>query len=143
MHVVAVGKEITEARISEARNRMRFYGLEEKGLVVIQANGVEDLVMVTHLNSAEQANAVLSSQIADLQRQLAAYVALDTLSVRVASEAQTLFPEVQHVAVGRLGGEPVALVEWRGEEKSVENKERLEAWLRTRVQDKNLEVIIK
>lgn len=143
LRVVAVGKEISAERVTEARGRMHFYGLEGVELVVIQAEGAASFALVEGLNSAEQANAVLSSQIADLQRQLASYAALDTLSAHVAAEAQTLFPEVRRVSVGRLSGELVALVEMRREERGMENKERLEAWLRTRVQDKNLEVIIK
>ncbi len=143
LRVVAVGKEISDERVAEASARMHFYGLEGVELVVIQAEGAESFVLAEGLSSAEQANAVLSGQVADLQRQLAVYAAFDTLSVRVTAELQALFPGVKRVAVGRLGGAPVALVEAGDGVQRDEDAERLEAWLRARVQEKELEVVIK
>ena len=56
----------------------------------------------------------------------------------------TWFPEVESVAVGRLAGEPVAVVS-RHEHKTMgnESQQRLKVWLRTRTQEKNLDIIIK
>ena len=145
LRVVAVGKEITDREIAEARERMHFYGIGNMELRVIQASNEESFALATsQLTNAERTNSALSSQIADLQRQLAVYTAMDTLSVHVSEEARTLFPTVESVAVGRLAGKPVALVMQRnGQTLTTESMEKLEAWLHTRLMEKELEVVIK
>lgn len=144
LRVVAVGKEITEARIEEARSRLHFYGLEEMELMVIQAENAENLVMASSLSSAEQANAVLSNQVADLQRQLAAIAAYDTLSLNIRNEAKPLFPEVHSIAVGKLGGVLTAVVTpQEGKRLEGESVKRLEEWLRIRTHEKRLDIVIR
>lgn len=145
LRVVAVGREITDASLVEARDRMKFYGLEDLQLVVIQASNDESFALATsQLNSAEQANTLLSSQLADLQRQLSAYTVYDTLSVHVSDEARTLFPSVKSVSVGRLGGKPVALVACgEGQSLNAEATNHLENWLRVRLKENSLDIIIK
>ncbi len=145
LRLVAVGKEITEERILEARGRMKFYGVGNMQLHVIQASNDESFALAaSQLSTAEQTNTLLSGQVADLQRQLAAYAAYDTLSASVTAEALTLFPEVEGVAVGRLAGKPVALVSlYEGRRLTAEAVGKLEAWLRTRMQEKNIDIIIK
>ena len=114
-------------------------------LHVIQASNDESFALAaSQLSTAEQTNSLLSGQVADLQRQLAAYAAYDTLSASVTAEALTLFPEVKGVAVGRLAGKPVALVSlYEGRRLTAEAVGKLEAWLRTRMQEKNIDIIIK
>ena len=144
LRVVAVGKEITEAHVAEARARMRFYNLEGTVLTVIQAENAENLVMATNLSSAEQANAVLSQQVADLQRQLAVYADYDTLSANVNREACALFPEVSSVIIGKLGGKLTAVVTPAESGKlSHEPLGRLEEWLRIRTKEKDLDIVIR
>ena len=144
LRVVAVGKEITEAQINEARARMQFYGLEDIALVVIQAENTEDLALATTLSTTEQANAVLSQQVADLQRQLAAVAALDTLSHNVSNEAVLAFPEVHSVAVGRLNGTMMAVVTLReGAKTERGTMKRLEEWLRVRTKFEKLDIVVR
>ena len=145
LRVVAVGQEITEGKIAEARERMKFYGLEDMQLVVIQAsNDVGFALATSQLNSAEQTNTLLTSQLSDLQRQLSSYTVYDTLTVYITSEAKTLFPEVDNISVGRLAGKPVAVVSRReGRAVTADHREKLNAWLRARMQEQNLDIIIK
>ena len=145
LRVVAVGKEITESEIAEARSRMKFYGLEDLQLRVIQASSEESFAMATsQLNSVEQANTLLRGQLADLQRQLAAYTALDTLSAHITAEAGTLFAEVDSVVGGRMGGRVMALVTRKADSRmGSEEMARLEAWLRTRVGGKDMDVVLR
>ena len=142
LRVVAVGEEITEKNIAEAVGRMHFYGLEGYGLRVIQAAGGDNLALLSNLDNAQQANAVLNSQIADLQRQLSSYTSYDTLSLRLAAEVKPLFPAVSALEVGRIGGRPVALV---SEKSSLtqEERTRLIQWLRARTQEEELEVLVR
>jgi uncharacterized hydrophobic protein (TIGR00271 family) len=144
IYVVAVGKEIAADNIAVARDRLKFYGLADKELSVIQADNAESYALASNLNRAEQTNAVLSGQIADLQRQLSAYTAYDTLSVHVNAEAHTLFPWVDEVLVGRLGGKPVAFVDKdEGAAVSADERGKVVEWLRTRVDDSRTEVVFK
>ena len=144
LFVVAVGKEIAADNIAVARDRLKFYGLADKELSVIQADNAESYALASNLNRAEQTNAVLSGQIADLQRQLSAYTAYDTLSVHVNAEAHTLFPWVAEVLVGRLGGKPVAFVgKDEGAAVTADERGKVVEWLRTRVDDIRTEVVFK
>ena len=144
LFVVAVGKEIAADNIAVARDRLKFYGLADKELSVIQADNAESYALASNLNRAEQTNAVLSGQIADLQRQLSAYTAYDTLSVHVNAEAHTLFPWVDEVLVGRLGGKPVAFVARdEGVAMTADERGKVVEWLRTRVDDSRTEVVFK
>ena len=144
IYVVAVGKEIAADNIAVARDRLKFYGLADKELSVIQADNAESYALASNLNRAEQTNAVLSGQIADLQRQLSAYTAYDTLSVHVNAEAHTLFPWVDEVLVGRLGGKPVAFVARdEGVAMTADERGKVVEWLRTRVDDSRTEVFFK
>lgn len=144
IYVVAVGREIAADNIAVARDRLKFYGLAGKGLNVIQADNAESYALASNLNRAEHTNTVLSGQIAELQRQLAAYTAYDTLSVHVDAEAHTLFPWVDKVLVGRVGGKPVAFVDREeGSPVGSEERNKLMGWLRTRVGDNKMEVFIK
>ncbi len=145
LRVVAVGKEITGEEIAVARSRMHFYGLDGYHLLVIQADAAGDIYNLTsHLSNAEQANSMLTAQIADLQHQLDAYSTLDTLSKHLSAEALALFPAVQHIAVGRFESTLTALVAIKKEQAIASgDRQRLADWLRTRTQDSGLEVIFK
>ena len=145
LRIVAVGKEITDDEISVARSRMRHYGLAGYHLIIIQAGGEGNpFAIARHLSNAEHTNAMLSSQLADAQRQLAAHTAADSLSRRIAAEASPLFPEVEQLSVGRLDGKPLALVSLRqGHRLSAADLRRLEEWLRTRTMDSSIEIIVR
>lgn len=143
LRVVAVGKEITDGEIAEAHARLPFYGLSKMQLLVIQATGDESIALaVSQINSAERANATLSSQLSELQRQLDAYLVYDTLTVRVTAEGNSLFPGVKTITVGRMGGGTIALVT-ATRRLTNEERERIGAWLRTRLEDDALEVIYR
>ena len=145
LQVVAVGNEITESEIDEAKKSMRQYGLDDMELLIIQAANNENFALaMSQLSDAEQTNAVISTQLGDLQRQLAVHAAFDTLTVHITAEARTLFPGVDSVAVGRLGGMPVALVKRiDGIHIPVSERERLESWLVARTGEKNIDIIIE
>lgn len=145
LRVVAVGKEITDEEIADAHGRMKYYGIGDLQLFVIQASNDEGFALAaSQLSHVEQANTLLSSQMAELQRQLAVYSGYDTLSVHVTAEARTLFPEVESVVVGRLGGSPLALVSPRESHMlNAETSHKLKAWLHTRTQNDTLEIVVK
>ena len=123
---------------------MHFYGLEEVCLEVIQAENAEDLALSTTLSSAEQANAVLSKQVSELQRQLAAVAAYDTLSLSITDEARPNFPDIHTIAVGKLSGTLTAVVSpQEGKRLDKETIERLEEWLRIRTKAQDLDIVVR
>ncbi|MBR1550310.1 MAG: DUF389 domain-containing protein [Bacteroidales bacterium] len=142
LNVVAIGREIAEGAVAQARHNMKFYGLDGKELLVIQASAGEGFALAaSQLSNAEHSNKLLSSQIGDLQRQLAAYTDLDTLSSRLGAEAKVLFRGVEGVTVGSLADGTVAIV--RGQLNS-SVRTQVEDWLAVRLRDRNhLEVIFK
>ncbi|MBR1766152.1 MAG: DUF389 domain-containing protein [Bacteroidales bacterium] len=141
--VVAVGKEITDEEADVARERMKFYRLSGYGLSIIQADNTGAFAMVSNLSLAEQANGALSSQVADLQRQLETYRRFDTLSVHVNEEARVLFGPGRTVSVGRIGGKTMAVVDRGSASLSEAEREKMAGWLVARVGDSSTEVVFK
>lgn len=138
LRVVAVGRTITDAELTDARSRMGYYSLGSYVLDVIQ--GGDNSQYLTLVNQ----QSTLNVQLAALSAQLSAYTRYDTLSAHIAEEAVPLFPDVESLALGRVGGETVALVGFSGDAAlDSERQEKLIEWLRIRTQEPELEVIIR
>ena len=148
LHVVAVGRTISDAEVADARNRMGYYKLGDYALEVIQGNDSEGLEILaeqlaTVTTNADAANRRLTQQVADLERQLEGYTRYDTLSARLTAEARTLFSEVESVKVGLMDGGVVAMVQMDGRKRlSTADRQRLEQWLMARTEEKELEIIV-
>lgn len=140
LRVVAVGRTISDTEVDNARGRMDYYGLGGYGLEVIQGTDSEELEVLAAQFSSQTVAA--ESRVAILERQLEAYSRYDTLSRQVTDEAMRLFPEVSQVAVGRVGSTLMALVDMGGQMPQGE-RDKLDAWLRIRVQDSKLEVVYR
>ena len=139
LRVVAVGRNISDAEVSEARSRMGYYGLKSMALEVIQGADAE---LAARFNSEMAAS---ESRTAVLARQLEEYTRYDTLSAHVADEADILFPEVESIAVGRVGGEAVALVKIAGGDDNAPHVDlgQLQSWLRARSGDEQLQLVLR
>ena len=109
LRVVAVGKEITEARHHEAQGKMEFYGLGNYQLRIIQGSHSDSLMhlhhelsaMTTSSESERHRVAELSSQVHSLNHQLAEYTRYESLSKDIRSEMSALFPEVKSLSLSR------------------------------------------
>ncbi|MBQ9418154.1 MAG: DUF389 domain-containing protein [Bacteroidales bacterium] len=152
LHVVAVGRTISESEIADARSRMDYYRLGGYGLEVIQGDGrwtAESIdAKISSLSSAADAeNHRLTARVALLEGQLASYARFDTLAVRINAEAQTLFPEVRHVELGHKAGRTggtVVVVEKKPSTKWKDDTERrLKAWLQARLEDDQAVVVVR
>ena len=138
LRVVAVGRTITDAELADARSRMGYYSLGTYVLDVIQ--GGDNSQYLTLVNQ----QSTLNVQLAALSAQLSSYTQYDSLSVRIVEEAEPLFPDVESVAVGRVGGEAVALVKLKSnDEEPALEMEQLQTWLRARTRQPELEVIVR
>lgn len=148
LRVVAVGRTITDAEIDAARGRMADYGLKDFGLAVIQGTDGESVEALSRqinniISSSDAATRRLTGQVSDLERQLEAYTQYDTLTVHLAAEVEPLFPQVESIAVGRIGDGLVALVTLRRNATLAADRDRFVQWLRARTGDDRLEVIFR
>ena len=120
--VVAVGRTISDDELADARRHLSLYNLKDYPVTVIQGGSTDQMLTVTK---------TLTDQITLLQRQLDGYTRYDTLAAAVTAEAATLFPEVTEITVGRVGRDVTLHVVGT----ALPDTARLDAWLRTRLQD--------
>lgn len=149
LRVVAVGRAFGEEELASARRRMSDYGMKGYALSVIQGADFEDIETLTdRLNNmasvADVETRRLGQQVSDLERQLSFYSQYDTLTQQLTVEVEPLFAAVERIGVGRLGGGSVALVDLKeGRSLSHAEHHRLEQWLRARVRDDELQIIVR
>ncbi len=126
INIVAVGRNISDEELADARRHLPLYKLKDYPLSVIQ--GADNGQMVTVTKS-------LTDEITLLNRRLSDYTRFDTLATSVSSEAALLFPGVSEVRIGRVGPDLVAHVvaDPSGDPAAVDTA-RLFPWLRTRLQ---------
>ena len=126
INIVAVGRNISDEELADARRHLSLYKLKNYPLSVIQ--GADNGQMVTVTKS-------LTDEITLLNRRLSDYTRFDTLATAVSSEVALLFPGVNEVRIGRVGPDLVAhVVADPSEDPAAIDTARLFPWLRTRLQ---------
>ncbi len=149
LRVVAVGRNISDEEIAEAQSRMAQYKMKNYSLIVIQgtdSKGLESLA--SQVNSialaADATNRQLAAQVADLEGQLRTYTLYDTLGSQIDAEAQALFPQVEHVGVGRVGSGTVAIIHLRrGARLADADRSKMDKWLAARMGQEDVEIIVR
>lgn len=143
LRVVAVGRNISDSELGEARRRMGDYGLKHYTLSIIQ--GADNEGITARLNNlvtlADGENRRLEQQVITLEQRLTAYTRYDTLSARVSDEVKPLFEAVASVRLGLMEGDVVALVTLR-DRMSDADRARMVQWLRARTREEGLEVVV-
>ncbi len=149
LRVVAVGRTISDEDIAIAESRMSDYKMKGFKLEVIQGTEGKSIEsLASQVNSiataTNAANRMLAAQVADLEQQLNAYTAFDTLAAHIDAESQVLFPQVKHIGVGRVGDGTVAIITLRrGARLTDADRQKLHRWLAARTGDKDIEIIVK
>ena len=162
LRVVAVGKEITEARRAKAEHQMPHYGMEGYALRIIQGTLSDSLLILenkvntlTSTREVEQQQLLeLSSENNRLSKQLNEYTSPEQLSAEIRPEIVTLFPQVHSFSLSRVvefnrdstdtstylsaliqteNGKPLAQAE----------KQKLHHWLQMRTKADSLVVVMK
>lgn len=160
LRIVAVGKEITEAKQKEAQGRMEFYGLGNYQLRIIQGTQSDSLMLLNHELSAmttsresERHQVVkLSSQVNNLNHQLSEYTRYESLSKEIRTEISTLFPEVKSLSISRVAEvfsdtatvshHVVAIINTtQGKPLPKTEAHKLRRWLQTRVKADSLVIV--
>lgn len=161
LNIVAVGKEIDTAKLSEATKRLAFYDLEDYRLNLIQGAKSDSLLQLTHqLQQAntskaldQQRTAELMNRNSALQQQLEAYTRYATLSKQVRREAVNVFPQIKRVALSRVDEWPTdstkvhyvaAYIQLqKGKRIAPDERQRLRSWLQTRIQADSLVLLVE
>lgn len=160
LRVVAVGKEITEAKQHEAQKRMEFYGLGDYQLRVIQGEQSDSLILLnnelttltTSRESDHQQMVKLSAQVSALNSQLGEYTRYESLSKVIRVEMAVLFPQVSSLSLSRVaevkgdtavvGHYIAAIIETsHGKPLSHADIQKLREWLQARVKADSLVVV--
>lgn len=110
LRIVAVGKEITEAKQQEALRRMGFYSLRGYKLQVIQGAQTDSLMMLNHelttmssnRESDRQRLLELSAQTNTLNARLNEYTHYETMSGEIRNEMAVLFPYIRTYSLSRV-----------------------------------------
>lgn len=161
LNIVAVGKEIDTAKLSEATKRLAFYDLEDYRLNLIQGAKSDSLLQLTHqLQQAntskaldQQRTAELMNRNSALQQQLEAYTRYATLSKQVRREAVNVFPQIKRVALSRVDEWPTdstkvhyvaAYIQLqKGKRIAPDERQRLRSWLQTRILADSLVLLVE
>jgi len=161
LRVVAVGREITEAKRAEAERRMAQYGMIGYRLRVIQGTQSDSLLALSNRLSTladsrkqERRNLLeLSAENAQLIRQLSEYARYEALAADIRPEMATLFPQVSAFSLARVTevsrdsmptrSYVAAIIQ--GDDKSLSqiDGQKLHDWLRTRIKADSIVVIKK
>jgi len=161
LRVVAVGREITEAKRAEAERRMAQYGMIGYRLRVIQGTQSDSLLALsdrlsTLADSREQERRnllELSAENAQLIRQLSEYARYEALAADIRPEMATLFPQVSAFSLARVTevsrdsmptrSYVAAIIQ--GDDKSLSqiDGQKLHDWLRIRIKADSIVVIKK
>jgi len=110
LRVVAVGREITEARRTEAERRMAQYGMQGYSLRIIQGSQSDSLLtlsdQLSHLNTSYEQErrqlAKFTSENALLREQLAHYAQTEQLAAEIRPEMAALFPQVSRFSLSQV-----------------------------------------
>lgn len=157
LRIVAVGREITEAKQKEAQGKMAFYGLGNFQLRIIQGTQSDSLIMLnnelstmtTSRESERRQMLELSSQVSALKNELNEYKRYESLTKEIRSEVSFLFPEIESLSISRVAEvtsdtvqvnhHVVAIIDTsNGKPMSKAESQKLREWLQARVKADSL-----
>ena len=160
LRIVAVGREISEAKRMEAERHMALYGMDGYKLRVIQGTQSDSLLMLnnklstltTSRESEHQKLLELSSENTILNQQLQEYKRLETLAADIRPELGTLFPQVNRFSLSKVmevnrdstdAHTYVTAIIQTDDNKALtkEENQKLHDWLQNRVKTDSLVVV--
>ena len=105
--LAAVGREIPETKIAEAKSKMPFYGLGDYELNIIQGNLTDSILSlkgsISMFNATkDELNATIthqSAEISSLLERIAQLTRYETVAKQMIDEVQTLFPQVNTLSL--------------------------------------------
>ena len=159
--VVLVGKEVTNDQLEYARHKMPDYKLSHTKLSVYQGGNnannsidirnIKSMVMEDFYKNSEKQLNIQRHQIDSLQKALAEFSGAGLVSASMGQEMKVLFPEVKTISLSkglRLNVDNVrvdtlifAIVDY-GKPLSASEKKKMEQWLRARLNNNHLKLLM-
>ena len=159
--VVLVGKEVTDDQLENARHKMPDYKLSHTKLSVYQGGNnannsidirnIKSMVMEDFYKNSEKQLNIQRHQIDSLQKALAEFSGAGLVSTSMGQEMKVLFPEVKTISFSkglRLNVDSVrtdtlifAVVDY-GKPLSASEKKKMEQWLRARLNNNHLKLLM-
>lgn len=105
--LAAVGREIPQTKIAEAKSKMPFYGLGDYELNIIQGNLTDSILSLkgsisTFNATKDELNATIthqSAEISSLLERIAQLTRYETVAKQMIDEVQTLYPQVNTLSL--------------------------------------------
>jgi len=160
LSVVSVGKEITTSKQKEAQQRMKFYGLNNYRLSIIQGAQTDSLMLLNYeknemniTHETERKRLLeLSAQTNSLIEQLGEYVRYENLSGELRNELATLFPQISTFSMSRVAEvrrDTTSVTHYvaaiistdSGKALTVFERKKLGSWLQSRVKADSVVVV--
>ena len=157
IRIVTIGEEISERDLSRARNLLTRFGLKDVKLNIVQgtknldANELKTLLADPTLRQADKNAKLLASeqqQVARLEKELDKYKQAEYNHIAISKEMKALFPEASKISIAKTvslavsdtaGTDSVTLVHLSLTKAiGTENRERIQSWLKTRLNSDNL-----
>lgn len=160
IEVKLIGREVPADSILMAQSRLADSGLTGTDLRVSQGyrdkevdiNSLNNKMFEEIYKDGQKQIAEQQQEIATLQQELKLAHSNDSLGIALAPEMKVLFPQVKHVAISKtiintleqLENKTVmlVLVRYNDNMKPSENQQ-LKAWLQTRLNDKNIHLVVE
>ncbi len=159
--VVLLGKEVTDEQLENARHKMPHYKLSHTKLSVYQGGNnanksidirnIKSMVMEDFYKNSEKQLNIQRHQIDSLQKALAEFSGAGLVSASMGQEMKVLFPEVKTISFSkglRLNVDSVrtdtlvfAVVDY-GKPLSASEKKKMEQWLRARLNNNHLKLLM-
>ena len=159
--VVLLGKEVTDEQLENARHKMPNYKLSHTKLSVYQGGNnannsidirnIKSMVMEDFYKNSEKQLNIQRHQIDSLQKALAEFSGAGLISTSMGQEMKVLFPEVKTISFSkglRLNVDSVrtdtlvfAVVDY-GKPLSASEKKKMEQWLRARLNNNHLKLLM-
>lgn len=159
--VVLLGKEVTDEQLENARHKMPHYKLSHTKLSVYQGGNnannsidirnIKSMVMEDFYKNSEKQLNIQRHQIDSLQKALAEFSGAGLVSASMGQEMKVLFPEVKTISLSkglRLNVDNVrtdtlvfAVVDY-GKPLSASEKKKMEQWLRARLNNNHLKLLM-
>ena len=159
--VVLLGKEVTDEQLENARHKMPHYKLSHTKLSVYQGGNnanksidirnIKSMVMEDFYKNSEKQLNIQRHQIDSLQKALAEFSGAGLVSASMGQEMKVLFPEVKTISLSkglRLNVDSVrvdtlifAIVDY-GKPLSASEKKKMEQWLRARLNNNHLKLLM-
>ena len=159
--VVLLGKEVTDEQLENARHKMPHYKLSHTKLSVYQGGNnanksidirnIKSMVMEDFYKNSEKQLNIQRHQIDSLQKALSEFSGAGLVSTSMGQEMKVLFPEVKTISLSkglRLNVDSVrtdtlifAIVDY-GKPLSASEKKKMEQWLRARLNNNHLKLLM-